>query len=84
MGQMGAARSVFEDCWNRQDFDSIECVLGSEFEFHIGGTTRTMGIAELREIVGMVGVGSVGYSVAVLRGCQVTWNSFQSPRVLAT
>lgn len=42
--------SVFEDVWNRQDFDAVTPAL-REFRFHIRGTTRTMGINELRAII---------------------------------
>ena len=51
MHQEDIARATFDDIWNRQDFSKAEDLLASEFVFHIGGTDRTMGIAELQEIV---------------------------------
>lgn len=54
---MEAVRAVFEEAWNREHFESIESVLAEEFDFHVGGTDQTMGVSELREIVGKWHVG---------------------------
>lgn len=51
MNQEHAARAVFEDLWNRQDFSSAEELLDTDFTFHIGGTSNTMSISELKRIV---------------------------------
>jgi steroid delta-isomerase-like uncharacterized protein len=42
--------SIFEDAWNRQDFDTVAPAL-TRFRFHIRGTTRSMELDELERIV---------------------------------
>jgi steroid delta-isomerase-like uncharacterized protein len=51
MDEVAAVRTVFEDGWNREHFEPVEAVLSTNFEFHVGGTTQTMGVGDLREIV---------------------------------
>jgi len=43
---------VFEEGWNRGRFGPLEQILAAEFSFHVGGETRTMTVADLRQIVG--------------------------------
>ncbi len=43
-------RAVFEEGWNAQEFDGVAEAL-RRFVFHIGGESRTMGVAELDAIV---------------------------------
>jgi predicted ester cyclase len=47
----GVVRAIVEQGWNAQRFDAVAGALSS-FQFHIGGRTRAMDLAELDEIVG--------------------------------
>lgn len=51
MDHEDAARAIFENLWNRHDFSASDNLFADQFEFHIGGTSRTMRISQLREIV---------------------------------
>ncbi len=51
MDHEDAVRAIFEEIWNRQDYSAADNLLADEFDFHIGGTSRTMTPSELREIV---------------------------------
>ncbi|MFP3914427.1 MAG: ester cyclase [Actinomycetota bacterium] len=51
MDKLRAVRATFEQGWNRQSFEEVESILAEPFLFHIGGSTRTMALDELREIV---------------------------------
>jgi steroid delta-isomerase-like uncharacterized protein len=44
-------RIVFEQGWNKQQFDAVAEAL-EIFQFHIGGESRSMDVAELAAIVG--------------------------------
>ena len=51
MDKRNAVRTVFEQGWNHENFRPIESVLAEEFEFHVGDTTQTMTLSDLRETV---------------------------------
>ena len=51
MDRVDAVRQVFEAAWNREHFGPLEEILATEFSFHMGGQTRTMNVADLREII---------------------------------
>lgn len=51
MDNAEAVRVIFEEGWNQQRFDRVETVLADEFDFHLGGHTRTTTVNELRAIV---------------------------------
>lgn len=51
MDKRSAVRILFEEGWNQENFGPVEGVLAEEFEFHIGDTTQTMTIGDLRGIV---------------------------------
>lgn len=51
MDELEAVRALFEQIWNRENFDPVESVFANEFEFHTGGTTHTMNLSDLREFV---------------------------------
>ena len=46
----GIIASIFEDAWNRQDFEAVTPAL-TRFRFHIRGTTRSMELDDLKRIV---------------------------------
>lgn len=52
MDHVAAVEAVFERGWNREDFEPLEEVLAEQFTFHLGGETRTMGLDDLRDVVG--------------------------------
>lgn len=47
----GLVRAVFEDGWNRQDFESVLGIFAEQFDFHIGGTSKTLDVGDLERIV---------------------------------
>ena len=46
-----AARTLFEEGWNRQDFTNVSGILADEVALHVGGTTRSTDAAQLASIV---------------------------------
>lgn len=46
----GIVASIFEEAWNRQDFETVAPAL-TGFRFHIRGTTRSMELGDLKRIV---------------------------------
>lgn len=51
MDELRAVRTTFEEGWNQENFEPVEKVLVEPFDFHVGNTTRTMRVDELRNIV---------------------------------
>ncbi len=45
------AKVVFEEGWNRQEFDNVRRLLADEFPLHIGGATRTTNPDEFETLV---------------------------------
>ncbi len=45
------ARALFENVWNRRDFETAEVLLAERIQLHIGATSRTTTVGELRDIV---------------------------------
>lgn len=52
MDVVAAVRAVFEEGWNQERFETIEPLFAEKFTLHIGDTSRTTTVGELREIVG--------------------------------
>ena len=50
-GNRGAAIAIFEDGWNRGEFERSRRVFAPTFTFHVHGTSREMNVAELERIV---------------------------------
>ena len=46
-----AARVLFEEAWNEQDFTSLQRLLADEVLLHIAGNTRTTDIEDLERTV---------------------------------
>lgn len=51
MNPIEAARVLFEEGWNEQDFTNVARLLAGELPLHVGGETHTTNAAELETIV---------------------------------
>lgn len=47
----GAAIAIFEEGWNRGEFEGVRGVFASPFRFHVHGADREMHVGELERIV---------------------------------
>lgn len=49
--RVDAVRAVFEQAWNREEFEPVEAVMAPEFGFHVGGADQMMDLAALEGTV---------------------------------